>query len=94
MLESFNLQSNDNIFWVLYWHINRARQMGLSNPEEIYLHDNQTGIYHDLKMGEVIVPVTAGENSNRFTIRFKNETLGNNDFELNNNFGTDRRVEE
>jgi hypothetical protein len=53
--------------------------------QEIYLHDNQTGIYHDLKMGEVIVPVTAGENSNRFTIRFKNETLGNNDFELNNN---------
>lgn len=40
MLESFNLQSNDNIFWILYWHINRARQMGLSNPEEIYLQDN------------------------------------------------------
>lgn len=39
MLESFNLQSNDQVFWVIYWHITRARHMGLSNPEEFYLRD-------------------------------------------------------
>lgn len=53
--------------------------------QEIYLHDNLTGCYHDLRLGEITLPVTTGENANRFTIRFKNETLGNDDFELNNN---------
>lgn len=50
--------------------------------QDIYLHDNQTGIYHNLKVDEATVAVVSGENANRFTIRFINETLGNNDFDL------------
>ncbi len=38
-LESFNLQGNDHIFWLLYWHIGQMRRMGILNPEEIYLAD-------------------------------------------------------
>lgn len=59
--------------------------VNFDEEQAIYLHDNQTGIYHNLKEGEVILPVSTGENANRFTIRFRNETLGNNDFELNSN---------
>lgn len=53
--------------------------------QEIYLYDNQTETYHNLKNGEVILPISTGENMNRFTIRFKNNTLGNESFELIDN---------
>lgn len=39
LLESINLQGNDHIFWLLYWHIANLRQQGISNPEELYLQD-------------------------------------------------------
>jgi len=39
MLESFNLQGNDHIFWLLYWHISQLRQKNVLNPEEVYLAD-------------------------------------------------------
>jgi hypothetical protein len=53
--------------------------------QEIYLHDNQTEIYHSLKNGEIILPISTGEITNRFTIRFKNNTLDNDSFDLNTN---------
>ncbi|RXK60019.1 glycosyltransferase [Lacibacter luteus] len=37
LLESFNFQGNDHIFWLLYWQINNMQKMGIVNPEEIYL---------------------------------------------------------
>ena len=40
MLESFNLQNNDKIFWLLYWQISNLRIRGVANPEEIYLLDD------------------------------------------------------
>ncbi len=39
ILESFNLQNNEKIFWLLYWQINTLRQRGIENPEELYLND-------------------------------------------------------
>jgi glycosyltransferase involved in cell wall biosynthesis len=39
LLESINLQGNDHIFWLLYWHIGNLRGQGIQNPEEIYLQD-------------------------------------------------------
>lgn len=53
--------------------------------QEIYLHDNQTQTYHNIKNGEVILPISTGEITNRFTIRFKNNTLGNESFDINTN---------
>lgn len=53
--------------------------------QDIYLHDNQTETYYSLNNGEVIVPISNGDNNNRFTIRFKNSALGNDSFEVNSN---------
>lgn len=39
LLESFNFQGNDKIFWLLYFQIVSMRKNGLLNPEEIYLND-------------------------------------------------------
>ena len=39
ILESFNFQGNDKIFWLLYWQISTMRQKGIDNPEELYLND-------------------------------------------------------
>ncbi|MEI7596458.1 MAG: glycosyltransferase [Bacteroidota bacterium] len=40
LLESFNFQGNDHIFWLLYWEINNMRNIGIINPEEIYLKNS------------------------------------------------------
>jgi glycosyltransferase involved in cell wall biosynthesis len=37
LLESFNFQGNDQVFWLLYWQITNLQKMGIINPEEIYL---------------------------------------------------------
>lgn len=39
ILESINLQGNDQVFWLLYWHVANLRRQGIANPEEIYLQD-------------------------------------------------------
>lgn len=39
MLESFNFQGNDQVFWLLYWQIKQKRELGLINSEELYLND-------------------------------------------------------
>ncbi len=53
--------------------------------QEIYLHDNVTDTYHNLRNGEVTIPLTAGETSNRFTIRFRNAALSTDTFETQTN---------
>ena len=40
LLESFNFQGNDKVFWLLYFQITAMKKNGLLNPEEIYLEDN------------------------------------------------------
>ncbi len=37
LLESFNFQGNDHVFWLLYWQISNLQKRGIVNPEEIYL---------------------------------------------------------
>jgi len=39
LLESFNFQGNDHVFWLLYFQIVTMKNQGLINPEEIYLED-------------------------------------------------------
>lgn len=53
--------------------------------QTIYLHDNQTGIYYDLKNTQVTVPISAGNSANRFSIRFKNQALVNESFLMDSN---------
>ena len=40
----------------------------------IYLHDNVTGIYHDLKNGNFVISLPIGVYNNRFSICFSNES--------------------
>ena len=57
-------------------------------PEDlnIYLYDSETEIYHDLRAGDVILNLIAGDYFDRFDIRFKNgentEVLSVEDFEI------------
>lgn len=39
ILESFNFQNNDRVFWILYWEISAMKKRGIINPEEIYLNN-------------------------------------------------------
>lgn len=39
LLESFNFQGNDKVFWLLYFQISNMKKVGILNPEEIYLED-------------------------------------------------------
>ncbi|MBS1534718.1 MAG: T9SS type A sorting domain-containing protein [Bacteroidetes bacterium] len=47
---------------------------------EVYLLDNTTGIYHNLKNGSFTVTLAAGDYDDRFSVRFTTETLGTDDF--------------
>ncbi|MGX7666892.1 PKD-like domain-containing protein [Flavobacterium pedocola] len=49
---------------------------------QIYLYDNQTGIYHDLRAGAFEASLPIAEYNNRFSIRFSNVTLGDDNPEL------------
>lgn len=42
---------------------------------EIYLHDNITDVYYDLRNGAVTINLTQGEYANRFSITFNNSIL-------------------
>jgi hypothetical protein len=41
----------------------------------IYLLDNLTGLYHNIKNSAFSIPLEAGEYNNRFSLRFTNRTL-------------------
>jgi len=49
--------------------------------DNIYLHDLQTGIYHDIKNNFFEITLPAGTIANRFEITFQRETLGLDDDE-------------
>lgn len=60
---------------------------GTENVEEsqaIYIHDNVTGIFHDMRQGHVTINLPLGEIHNRFSLTFQNETLSASEFELQN----------
>jgi hypothetical protein len=43
---------------------------------EIYLYDNVSGNYHNMKNSEFAIPLAVGEYNNRFSLRFTDKTLG------------------
>ncbi|MEW5675082.1 PKD-like domain-containing protein [Flavobacterium enshiense] len=51
---------------------------------QIYLFDNETGLYHDLRGANFEATLPIGELNGRFSIRFNNTTLSNEDSELLN----------
>lgn len=48
----------------------------------IFVHDNELNVYHDLKQSNYEIFLVAGEYLDRFEIVFKNGALGNSDDEL------------
>jgi len=48
--------------------------------QNIYLEDKELGIIHDLKLNPYSFTATSGINNTRFVLRYKNETLGSDDF--------------
>jgi hypothetical protein len=55
-----------------------------TSSQNIYLEDTQLEIIHNLKQSVYSFSTNAGENNTRFILRYINETLGNDDFILNN----------
>jgi hypothetical protein len=51
--------------------------INFDGSDEIYLYDNLTGIYHDIKNGFYEVTLPVGNYTNRFQITFKNTALTN-----------------
>ncbi|CAM3724136.1 hypothetical protein FSS13T_01550 [Flavobacterium saliperosum S13] len=51
---------------------------------DIYLFDNTTGMYHDLKNQDFLADLPIGEYNDRFSLRFTTETLSNDEIILNN----------
>ena len=49
---------------------------------QIYVHDNVTGIYHDIKSNDFPLSLAIGEYNNRFSLRFTDKTLNVDDFNL------------
>jgi hypothetical protein len=54
------------------------------NPDNIYLHDMYTGIYHNIKDGNQLLLLQSGHYQDRFEITFTNTTLSNPTFDLTN----------
>lgn len=53
--------------------------------QPIYIHDNTNDSYNDIRLSNFSLVLPAGEISDRFSLRFSNQTLSNNDFENNQN---------
>jgi hypothetical protein len=51
--------------------------------QPIYIHDNQTGLYHDIKLAPLEIMLPAGRFENRFSLRFSAEYLSVDDAEIN-----------
>ena len=55
------------------------------NPSQpIYIHNSETNYYHDLRDGIHEVYVSAGTHASTFSLRFKQETLSNEEIEIEN----------
>jgi hypothetical protein len=54
------------------------------NPDNVYLHDMYTGIYHNIKDGNQLLLLQSGHYKDRFEITFTNTTLSNPTYDLNN----------
>jgi hypothetical protein len=55
---------------------------GLENISEstnIYIHDSETGLDHNIRNSEFAISLPIGEYDNRFSLRFSGQTLGVND---------------
>ncbi|MDI6046470.1 LamG-like jellyroll fold domain-containing protein [Flavobacterium yafengii] len=55
----------------------------ISNTTEIYLHDNVTGIYHDIRTSDFTISLAVGEYRDRFSLQFTNKTLDVDENNLN-----------
>ncbi|MDI5895452.1 LamG-like jellyroll fold domain-containing protein [Flavobacterium algoritolerans] len=55
----------------------------ISGTTQIYIHDNITGIYHDIRTSDFTISLAAGEYRNRFSLRFTNKTLDVDENNLN-----------
>lgn len=58
---------------------------GFMTTQAIYLEDTDLGIIHDLVAQPYSFTASSGDFSNRFVLRYDNETLGNDDFDNANN---------
>lgn len=56
--------------------------INFTGADNVYIHDKETNIYHDIKNGEFNTSLPAGENNTRFEVTFKNFDVLSND---NNN---------
>jgi hypothetical protein len=65
-------------------NINSLENIG--DETSIYLHDNQTDLYHDLKVSPFTVALTPGEHPNRFSLRFAATALGVGEQNMANGF--------
>lgn len=54
----------------------------MPNTTKIYLYDNLTGKYHELRESAFKISLPIGEYSNRFSVRFTDKTLKVDDFTL------------
>lgn len=54
-----------------------------SATQNMYLEDRTLGITHDLRSAPYAFTATTGRYENRFVLKFKNSTLGNEDFTAN-----------
>ncbi|GAA3760151.1 DUF7507 domain-containing protein [Flavobacterium ginsengiterrae] len=54
---------------------------GFFDNQNVYLEDKKTGIISDLKTADYTFKTEAGTFTDRFTLRYTNKTLGNDDFE-------------
>lgn len=57
---------------------------GVVSDLPIYLEDKTVNVIHDLKQAPYSFASSVGQFNDRFVLRYNNETLGNEDFETNN----------
>lgn len=60
--------------------------LNFDNNFEAFIHDNLTGIYHNVRNIPAVINVPQGTINNRFSLRFQNNStaLGNESFDLSN----------
>lgn len=58
------------------FRIRAAEMINFDEAENVYLHDKETGIYHDIKFNDYEFTVPAGGDTNRYQITFINSSLG------------------
>lgn len=56
----------------------------ISDNVNIYIYDNQTGLYHDIRSNDFEISLPIGEYNDRFSVRFSAEALGVNPITANN----------